>query len=85
VSGPQDTPTPETWPEFRDALAKSSAEFQEAMAWARASFVIGNSFMNYRKREIGEAARLIQALPVTQRDMVLRWCAWMVGQEPEDG
>lgn len=64
---------------FRKALGDAGQEFQAAMAWARTSFAIGNSFMRYRKGELEDASLVVHGLPFEQRDMVYRWAAWLVG------
>lgn len=72
-------PTEEQVEAFRKALGDAGKEFQAAIAWARTSFAIGNSFMRYRSGELDEASLAVHALPSEQRDMVYRWAAWLVG------
>lgn len=71
---------PPTSAEASAAVAASVRAFNEAMAWARTSFAIGNSFMHYRREGLEEASLAIHSLPREQRDMVYQWAAWLVGQ-----
>lgn len=68
-----------TSPEAAAAVAAGVKVFNQAMEWAKASFVIGNSFMLYRRGNREEAAALIDGLAFEQREMVRRWAAWVAG------